>query len=91
MYPKVQCVRDSVTKLVTVIEHRKMVENEKRSAITESDSSGEISKERDSVLDKNKVWTCHLLTEEKLDSVDAQIEAREAQKAIQLCWVPHQS
>jgi hypothetical protein len=48
-------MRDSVTKLVTVIEHRKMVENEKRSTITEADSSGEISKERDSVLDKSKV------------------------------------
>jgi len=50
----------------------------KKSAITEADSSGEISKERDSVLDKNKVWTCHLLTEEKFDSADAQIETRKA-------------
>jgi hypothetical protein len=48
-------MRDSVTKLVTVIEHRKMVENEKGSAITKADGSGEISKERNSVLDENKV------------------------------------
>jgi len=31
------------------------LENEKRSIITEADSSGESSKERGSVLDKNKV------------------------------------
>jgi hypothetical protein len=53
-----------------------MVENE------EADSSVEISKGRDSVLYKHKVWTCHLLTEEKFDIADAQMEAREAQNAI---------
>jgi hypothetical protein len=82
MYPKVWYMRDSVTKLFPVIEHRKMVGEWKISAISEADSSGEISKERDSDLDKNKVWTCNLLTEEKFDIADAQMEAREAQKAI---------
>lgn len=76
MYPKVQYIRDSVIKLFPVIEHREMVENE------EADSSVEISKGRDSVLYKHKVWTCHLLTEEKFDIADAQMEAREAQNAI---------
>jgi hypothetical protein len=41
---------------------------------------------RVSVLNKNKIWTHHVVTEEKFDSVDAQMEAREALEEIWLCW-----